>query len=1107
MKSRTKKLVLSCAAFFALSALTFGIFGISPNVTAKADSPIVLAQSASIRLAKEEGEYHGIRFESSVTKDFFEAEANKGAIYGTLICPADYLGVEGNALFHDNDTTNDNGELYIYDENNPNKTEGNQYAMRDLVAKPEYDEDTGKYYFKGSITNVNDQNLARPFAARSYVAVPNGNGGYTYEYSDVYSRAIYSVATHAVADTEEFATYTTDQQSYLNGLMDKVSEQITAISVSVDKTGAVSTTDEVNVTASVTVDTKHYDGDLDIAPKFTATVDGVASESAIKRADANVYTLTDLGKYTLTPYVGNAKKTTAENIALDCNVLSIFTKAGEIKENDAGKLVNPYISGATGYDVLSGTLSSLPGVALTTFDDYSNVLSFDAKNGTNVKTTVGLTSALIDKISVGDWLVFDMYVENTVDAAITQGAQFDMRMKIEGDTGTRDTWFTSVNYIKEFKHSVTGEMLAKFYNYGIGENEESVDAVKSPNMQCYNNWQRVAVQFFKEDFLVFDWFLNTNYFTAEASPKVYLKNMYLTTNQAPYAVDLSGFDASKIYQSGEKINLTATAYKDGVAVENANNVITVDGAATLNGSVLTVGGGDITLTVSNTTMNAKYPVVSRTYTIHGESFTNLEILGIDTTKTYAYNEIVKLSATAIKVGENEPKTVVPVYTVTEGSAAVWQDEKGQWYAKPGIGQSVITATLADAKAEIVFNGETNTIMLLGGATEEGIDSDGMLQAYFKNFGDDTSYYTYEKYNGRYAVNYTKKADSSNGLAVEDAYAELADVDGYLYIDMYYETQSLTYFFINGNQYFYFFSSYNSASAPNDDNQPYMQKTEWQWYDMGGTAITQTLRSGHHAGRWLTLEIKLQDLGTNARLVLNKYPGYEAQNMYISSVVISKTRLIEEKQAANAEVLHILDSEAALENYWMAGGTNSEFTWVENVAGRGAVKYHSLTTDSTPLLLDTIYKTAGYDLLISKYNYMYLDFYYEEGGKWASPTIITDFQGSTPYLAQYANSARYESERSKLESAAKGETVVVDLPFDYQWYIDANNDGVLEPLADTDSPMLYYGVWVTLEICIPETLKSHDIWIEKYPGETNEASDLYISNVRLSKNSLTGIVTE
>ena len=328
--------------------------------------------------------------------------------------------------------------------------------------------------------------------------------------------------------------------------------------------------------------------------------------------------------------------------------------------------------------------------------------------------------------------------------------------------------------------------------------------------------------------------------------------------------------------------------------------------------------------------------------------------------------------------------------------------------------------------------------------------------------------------------------------------------------MYYETQSLTYFFINGNQYFYFFSSYNDDSMTTN---PEMKNTDWQWYDMGGTAITQTLRSGHHAGRWLTLEIKLQDLGTNARLVLNKYPGYEAQNMYISSVVISKTRLIEEKQAANAEVLHILDSEAALENYWMAGVDSqtkesySEFTWVENVAGRGAVKYHSLTTDSTPLLLDTIYKTAGYDLLISKYNYMYLDFYYEEGGKWASPTIITDFQGSTPYLAQYANSARYESERSKLESAAKGETVVVDLPFDYQWYIDANNDGVLEPLADTDSPMLYYGVWVTLEICIPETLKSHDIWIEKYPGETNEASDLYISNVRLSKNSLTGIVTE
>ena len=1089
MKSRTKKLVLSCAAFFALSALTFGIFGISPNVTAKADSPIVWAQSASIRLAKEEGEYHGIRFESSVTKDFFEAEANKGAIYGTLICPADYLGVEGNALFHDDDTKNANGALYIYDENTPNKTEGNQYAMRDLVAKPEYDEDTGKYYFKGSITNVNDQNLARPFAARSYVAVSDGNGGYTYTYSDVYSRAIYSVATHAVADTEEFAKYTTDQQSYLNGLMDKVSEQITAISVSVDKTGAVSTTDEVNVTASVTVDTKHYDGDLDIAPKFTANVDGVASESAIKRADANVYTLTDLGKYTLTPYVGNAKKTTAENIALDCNVLSIFTKAGEIKENDAGKLVNPYITSANGWVTNNQLVHKNATVGNVTLDGvtYENVYSYTGEGQSG--SLVRLTDTFLQKNIAWKWFVFDLYaeVDSTVNATNTQtyfrynGNNF----YVMGKKGT----FACEGY--------TG------YIFNIDANGNAIDAPNTIETETYNKWTRIAIQFNDVPKTEVGWFFNLS------TAKYYLKNIYLTTNEVPYTVELSGIDESKAYAPGDTINLTATAYKDGAVVENANNVITVDGAATLNGNVLTVGNGDIKVTVTNKTMNALYPV-SRTYTVHGESWENLTVTGIDTTKTYAYNEIIKLSAMANKVGESEAQTVVPVYTVTEGSAVVWQDEEGQWYAKPGIGQSVITASFGGAVQTIEFNGDAETIMLLGGATEEGVSSDGMLQAYFKNFGDDTSYYTYEKYNGRYAVNYTKKADSSNGLAVEDAYAELADVDGYLYIDMYYETQSLTYFFINGNQYFYFFSSYNDDSMTTN---PEMKNTDWQWYDMGGTAITQTLRSGHHAGRWLTLEIKLQDLGTNARLVLNKYPGYEAQNMYISSVVISKTRLIEEKQAANAEVLHILDSEAALENYWMAGVDSqtkesySEFTWVENVAGRGAVKYHSLTTDSTPLLLDTIYKTAGYDLLISKYNYMYLDFYYEEGGKWASPTIITDFQGSTPYLAQYANSARYESERSKLESAAKGETVVVDLPFDYQWYIDANNDGVLEPLADTDSPMLYYGVWVTLEICIPETLKSHDIWIEKYPGETNEASDLYISNVRLSKNSLTGIVTE
>lgn len=1075
MKRRTKKLILSCTALLAFSTMAFGLVSISDDVTVKAaNSPVTLKQTASIRLAKDANDANGIRFESTVTEENYDANA----VYGTLICPADYLSTT-NVLCHDDDK---NGELWIYDETKATPTNAN--AVLDIRALPEFVEEEGLYVFRGAVTNVRDNNLARPFAARSYVGTPDGNGGYTYEYSDVYSRSIYSVATHAIAHTEKYATYKTEEQAFLDGITDKVAASVKGFTVTTDKTGEkVSTTDEVTVTANVTVDTKHYDGELDVAPLFEAKVDGETSSAVLNRVDANVYTLADLGKYTLTPYVGKTAKKTADDISLTCNMLNIFTKAGDITK-DEGKLTNPYITSTSAGSWETANALVHTDAKVGTVDlggkEYKDVYSYSA-NG-QASSLVRLTDTLLSKNLAGNWLVFDIYVDLS-NARDTSNTNIIFR-------------YNGANALYAYTNT-TGVLSCEgytIYAYSIDANGHSAAMTGNIGEATCGKWARFAIQFNDVAFTEVSWFVNSN------PSNHYLKNIYLTTEELFY-IEASGFDTSKTYTAGDTINLTATAYRDGDVWENATNKFSVEGGATLDGNVLTVRGGEIKITVTNSDIT-NYSV-SRTYTIQAYTWSNLAVTGIDESKTYAYNDIVELSATAVKEGDLQAQAVNASYEVASGSAVVWQDSQGKWYAKPGVGDSEITASFGGDEVTFIFKGDADTIMFLGGATEQGYESDALLSNYFKEVTTDGAPYTYEMYNGRYAVNY-HYADWQNGFALKDTYKELADIDGWLYIDMYYERQALTYFFINGNEYLYFFSSYNSESITS--NQETMQKTSWQWYDMDGTPYT-TAFNDNHVGRWMTLEIALKDVGTNANLVLSKFPSQVTKNMYISSVVVSKTRLITAKQEANAQVLNILDDEAAFENYWTPAGAYSQFTWT-TMAGRNALQYKSLANNCSALQLDTVYKTSGYDMLLPKYNYVYLDFYVEAGKSWDNLTVITEFASKNPYyLTQYANTAAYNAGRSALEGTE------VNLGFDYQWYV-TNSDGELEAL--TSAPTSKTGVWVTLELCIPTTLASYDISIEKYPNDTSEANqygtdklddDLYISNVRLSKKSLAGIVAQ
>ncbi len=1149
-------LMLSFCIAFALTPLS------TSKVLASTSSTLQIDKTAGIRIQEEP---YGIRFKSTIGSD--EYGENVGAKYGTLICPADYLEVATNDLVHDDAL---NGALNLYDPDavyGENETFANYIV--DISANPKYNEKDGLYEFYGALVNINEQNIARPFAARSYVAIPNGNGGYSYSYSEIFTSSIYSVATYSVVDKDFFDELEENEQKYLTDMIDSVNgnvDRFNSFDVSIDaedKT-ALSVGDIINVTATVKINSSKYSAgyiELAVAPSIVGVVGGVEDETALEYVAPNQYKVATYGDFDIKATLGKTNVKVESVTGLSANSVKLL---------DLDNLDNGFLTGSTSYNAgLTGKISTLNGAQVTTVDGYD---AFSYRAETNTGSFIGLTPEAGQYLKDGTWVVFDMkYVPSAGNSNTVP--------MINMITSTQTNLTHSV-YFTQYRN-ITNYQRYEFHRIGDNPEDILVDTIPLVEYSVFdldgetltltwdvddirrgaNIWRKYAMKI-NADALTDEGKASFGiYFDLGGVPAtINIKDMYLT-NEPPYSVEISGVE-DKTYSDGDKITLTASALKKGGVISGATPTLKVaKGNATISGNVLTVGYVD-------SIVEASYTVSGYTFrdfvTVKAYSYENLQVTGFDTSKTYTFNEEVTLSATA-DLGEQVGKTVEPLYELTSGSAVIDDNVvtnivgevvitanykgltyeinlKGQTiadlavnldttktyaydeiveltatatvdgvsgkvvtptytvtsgsavvytvdnkvYAKPGSGASTITATLAGLEQEVTFTGETESFMILGGDTEKGLNSKALAEAYLANGAGHKLDYV----EGRYAIGYEEGVTgghlTAKGFNLKDEILALMNKDCYVYIDMLVSGNGETRIPTSGTFFLDVPGTYLYGFEPQVNHA--QQGSTFQWYNGDGDLVKWGDNNLKMGSRWLTIEVKASE-SESALFEISRYANWTT--VWVSRIVVSEKQLILDKQAEVAQTRYLMDNYSSFDTYFFPdenqGGNfkdvDSSFTWVEDVAGRSAVKYTSTNNPNNYIGLWLGLKHYNYTTpapIMPKYTHAYVSFYVPEGDVWNTSTYFYNaWKVSLPNINQSAS------------GTISGIT--------YQWYDDEGN-------ALTSAPTSIIGEWVTVELIRDESVTGANFGIAKNTGGYTAGynNDVYFSDIIFSNIKLLGV---
>lgn len=286
-----------------------------PTAITLNQATITLDDTASVRMDAP----YGIRFDAFLSAEQYAGlkKTYETVEVGMLICPTDFI-TEGKTLDFD-----DGDGLVLEnapEQNNP------EFGY---VAIPEeqfvLDSKTNTYTIHGALVGIHQNNLSRPFTARAYIRAFDSEGNEVTD-APVYSatttsRAIYSVATYAVADPE--VDFTGDKaacKTFLNEIIDEVQAYYGNLTVSVtsDNTqtqeyGILNDGDKVTVSATVT---KNGDSTrvLDACPVLsTATESGIT----LTQTSKNEYVINGLNEtgYNLSAAVGVTGETNTQTVS------------------------------------------------------------------------------------------------------------------------------------------------------------------------------------------------------------------------------------------------------------------------------------------------------------------------------------------------------------------------------------------------------------------------------------------------------------------------------------------------------------------------------------------------------------------------------------------------------------------------------------------------------------------------------------------------------------------------------------------------------------------------------------------------------------------------
>ncbi len=349
MKKWMKKITLATLAGVGALSVGFGTASLQASANnVDAPAPVVtIEQKAAIR---KEGEM-GIRFTANVgnVAQLETAYGEENVVYGMLITPADYL-TEGKELSFD-------GGLTEWTEESTSATG----TYKNAVAKPD---ENGKMY--GSFIGIAESNYSRPFAARAYVGVKNAEGAFTYSYSDVCSRAVYTVASYAVMD--EAQGFSATVMEYLDKVVEKVHTAYTTLNVDLgEATEFDGTNNTINLTATVSNGTRTLETGVAI------------TSSNMTQKDFTTYEVDTLGEFTATASVGELS-VNFEN--LNCHTL--LTSNDDVyvtKANAAATATLAKVDARGRTNVLkwSTEVSSVNNAATLNFDGPFNEKNIEGK--------------------------------------------------------------------------------------------------------------------------------------------------------------------------------------------------------------------------------------------------------------------------------------------------------------------------------------------------------------------------------------------------------------------------------------------------------------------------------------------------------------------------------------------------------------------------------------------------------------------------------------------------------------------------------------------------------------------------------------------------------
>ena len=191
-------------AFMATCCAAGAVYFIQNTVSASAevidDVSVSMCEGAAVRIT-DKNDHNGIKFEMKLSNtDYGKLTAEYDSVsFGMLIAPASYIedygalseeNVFGTAPTYDYAVYDEETETWVY--NGKNGEVVNEVAtpvrIVNIVGEDTftYTNDANNVYFHGSLTNVKDENIAREFVGRGYIAATKGTDT-VYTFADYYN--------------------------------------------------------------------------------------------------------------------------------------------------------------------------------------------------------------------------------------------------------------------------------------------------------------------------------------------------------------------------------------------------------------------------------------------------------------------------------------------------------------------------------------------------------------------------------------------------------------------------------------------------------------------------------------------------------------------------------------------------------------------------------------------------------------------------------------------------------------------------------------------------------------------------------------------------------